>query len=61
MTSRHSSRVQVVPTDLRNPGKDFLQQEIQQNRRAERRVVGKAVAALVLVGMLVIIREVVFL
>jgi hypothetical protein len=61
MTSRHSSRVQVVPSDLRNPGTDFLRQEIEQNRRAERRVVGKAVAALAFVTMLVIIREVIFL
>jgi hypothetical protein len=60
-SSRHSSRVQVVPSDLRNPGEDFLRQEIEQNRRAERWVVAKALAAIALVVALVIIREVVFL
>jgi hypothetical protein len=60
-SSRHSSRVQVVPSDLRNPGEDFLRQEIEQNRRAERRVVVKAIVAIALVAVLVIIREVVFL
>jgi hypothetical protein len=60
-SSRHSTRVQVIPSDLRNPGEDFLRQEIEQNRRAERRVVGKAVVAVALVVVLVIIREVVFL
>jgi hypothetical protein len=60
-SSRHSTRVPVVPSDLRNPGEDFLRQEIEQNRRAERLVVGKAVVAVAVVVLLVVIREVVFL
>jgi hypothetical protein len=60
-SSRHSFKLQVVPTDLTDPGDDFLRQEIDQNRRSERWVVAKALVAIAFVVGLVIIREVVFL
>lgn len=57
----HSWRAQVEPTDMRNPGDDFLRQEIEQNRRAERVLVLKAVVALAAVAVLVVVRQLVFL
>jgi hypothetical protein len=46
--------------DPRNPGDQFLQHEIDDNRRAERLLIPKAILALVLVAVLVAIREVFF-
>jgi hypothetical protein len=60
-SSRHSLSRQVVPKDITDPGDEFLRQEIEQNRRAERWVVVKALVAIALVVGLVIIREVVLL
>lgn len=50
----------VSPVDLRNPGDDFLQQELEANRRSERWLVLKAAIALALVAVLVVIRQVIF-
>lgn len=53
-------RKPVDPVDPRNPGNDFLQQELEANRRSERWLVLKAFIALALVAVLVIVREVFF-
>jgi len=50
----------VVPTDFRNPGAVFIQQEIDRDRRSERWLWLKAVVALVLVAALVVVRQVFF-
>jgi anti-sigma-K factor RskA len=47
-----------VPTDPRNPGDEFLQREIDDNRRSEFWRIPKA--ALAIVAALVVIREVFF-
>lgn len=46
--------------DPRNPSEEFLRREIEANHRAERALVFKAIAALALVVVLVIVREWVF-
>lgn len=50
----------VQPTDPRNPGDEFLQREIDDNRRSEFWLIPKAVLALAVVAGLVVIREVFF-
>jgi hypothetical protein len=50
----------VSPVDRRDPGADFLQQELEANRRSERWLVLKAFIALALVAVLVVVREVFF-
>ncbi|QNE46248.1 hypothetical protein F1C58_04540 [Glaciihabitans sp. INWT7] len=50
----------VAPTDPRNPGNEFLQREIDENRRSEFWLIPKAVLALAVVAVLVVIREVFF-
>ena len=57
---RHSAASVVVPTDFRNPGAVFIQQEIDRDRRSERWLLLKAVVALVLVAALVVVRQVFF-
>ncbi len=49
-----------VPTDPRNPGDEFLQREIDDNRRSEFWLIPKALLALAIVAALVVIREVFF-
>lgn len=49
-----------VPADPRNPGDEFLQREIDDNRRSEYWLIPKAVLALAVVAALVVIREVFF-
>ena len=49
-----------VPTDPRNPGDEFLQWEIDENRRSEFWLIPKTILALAVVAMLVVIREVFF-
>jgi hypothetical protein len=46
--------------DPRNPGKDFLRQEIESNRKSERWLVLNGVIALSLVAILVVVRQVFF-
>ncbi|MEP6479620.1 MAG: hypothetical protein ABJB03_09535 [Rhodoglobus sp.] len=58
--ARHSMRAPIVPLDRRDPGDDFLQQEIESNRRAEGWLVLKAFIALGLVAALVVVRQVFF-
>lgn len=55
-----SNGVPPVPNDPRNPGDSYLQQEIDENRRHERWLVPKALLAIALVVVLVIIRQVYF-
>lgn len=57
---RRSAAKQIVPTDPRNPGEEFLAQEIRADRRAERWLVPKAILALALVAVLVAVRELFF-
>jgi hypothetical protein len=60
---QHGRRAQtepIQPVDLRNPGDAFLAEEIESNRRAERWLVPKALLALAIVAVLVVIREVFF-
>lgn len=47
-------------SDPRDPGRVFLQAEINANRRTERWLIGKAAIALAVVGILVAIRQVFF-
>ncbi|CAN5494730.1 hypothetical protein [Lacisediminihabitans sp. H27-G8] len=49
-----------TPVDPRNPGDEFLQREIDDNRRSEFWLIPKAVLALAVVAVLVVIREVFF-
>lgn len=56
----HSASAIVEPIDLRRPGVVFLQQELDANRRSERWIVLKAVVAIALVAVLVVVREVFF-
>jgi hypothetical protein len=49
-----------VPADPRNPGDEFLQREIDDNRRSEYWLIPKAILALAVVAALVVIREVFF-
>ncbi len=55
-----SRSAEVMPIDPRNPGDDFLRQEIERNRKAERWLILKAGIALALVAVLVIVRQVFF-
>jgi hypothetical protein len=50
----------VIPSDRRNPGSDFLQQELSSDRRSERGLIVKALLALALVAVLVYVRQVFF-
>jgi hypothetical protein len=57
---RRSVAEPVQPVDPRNPSDAFLAEEIESNRRAERWLVPKAILALAIVAVLVVIREVFF-
>jgi hypothetical protein len=60
-TARNRSRsADVLPIDARNPGDDFLRQEIESNRKSERWLVLKAALALLLVAILIAVRQVFF-
>ena len=52
--------VSQTPNDPRNPGDSYLQNEIDENRRHERWLVPKALLAIAVVAVLVIIRQVYF-
>lgn len=58
--AKHSIRSVGTPADPRNPGDDFLQAELDRDRRTERWIAVKAVIALAAVGVLVVIRQVFF-
>ena len=60
MSGRHSVGLPIEPADPRNPGTEFLQREIDANRKTERWLIAKAAIALAFVGVLVIIRQVFF-
>ncbi len=65
MTTAHEPRetgkpAPGAPNDLRDPGDSYLQQEIDENRRHERWLVPKALLAIGVVVVLVIIRQVYF-
>ncbi len=49
-----------LPTDPRNPGDEFLQREIDVNRRSELWLIPKAALALAIVAALIVVREVFF-
>jgi hypothetical protein len=59
-TRDRSHSAEVLPVDPRDPGDDFLRQEIESNRRSERWLVLKGLIALLLVAVLVAIRQVFF-
>jgi hypothetical protein len=46
--------------DLRNPGDDYIRREIDEDRRHERTLIPKALLALVVVAVLVVVRQVFF-
>ena len=52
--------VSQTPNDPRDPGDSYLQNEIDENRRHERWLVPKALLAIAVVAVLVIIRQVYF-
>lgn len=56
----HGRRANGVPIDIRNPGEEYLQQEIERDRRHERTLIPKALLALFVVAVLVVIRQVFF-
>ena len=58
--AKHSMRSIIAPADPRDPGDDYLQAELDRDRRTERWVVMKAVIALAAVAVLVVIRQVFF-
>jgi hypothetical protein len=57
----HAGKVDVLPLTGRNPGEVFLRQEIEDNRKAERGLVPRALIALALVAILIVVRQVFFL
>ena len=57
---KHALDPAAEPVDRRNPGSEFLQREIDENRTGEYRLIGVAVLALAVVAVLVVIREVFF-
>ena len=57
---RHSADAAIVPINPRDPGAVFIQQEIDADRRRERRLWLKAFVAIALVVGLVVVREVFF-
>lgn len=58
-SSRHEGTAEVA-VDPRHPSDEFLQREIDDNRRAEFWLIPKTVLALVVVAVLIVIREVFF-
>ncbi len=60
MTAESEKTVPPAPYDPRDPGDSYLQQEIDENRRHERWLVPKALLAIAVVAVLVIIRQVYF-
>ena len=60
MSGRHMVGHPIQPEDPRNPGAEFLQREIDANRKSERWLVVKAAIAIAFVGVLVVIRQVFF-
>ena len=57
----HAGKVEVLPFSARHPGDAFLRQEIEQNRKAERILIVRALIALALVAILIVVRQVFFL
>lgn len=58
--ARHSEAGGVVVSDIRDPGDAFIQAEIDANRRYEWLLVPKALIALAIVGVLVVVRQLFF-
>lgn len=58
--AKHSTRSVIPPADPRDPGDAYLRAELENDRRTERWIVLKAVIALALVGILIVIRQVFF-
>ena len=58
--AKHSIRATIAPADPRDPGDDYLQAELDRDRRTERWIVLKAVIAIAAVAVLVFIRQVFF-
>ncbi|WP_154071854.1 hypothetical protein [Glaciihabitans arcticus] len=48
------------PADRRDPGNDYLNDELERNRRDEFRLIGKAGLALLFVTVLVVVRQIFF-
>jgi hypothetical protein len=59
-SNEHGRRLSGVPVDPRNPGNDYIQHEIDTDRLGERILIPKAIFALVIVAVLVVIRQVFF-
>lgn len=59
-TGDRVSAPDLTPTDPRNPGDAFLQQEIDENRLSERALIPQALIAFAFVAVLVIVREIFF-
>ena len=57
---RHSGSDPLYVADRRDPGNEFLQREIDANRKFEKVLIPKAVLGLVIVGVLVAIRVIWF-
>jgi len=64
MTSSNHRRVDFrdapAPADPRNPGDDYLNDELERNRRDEYQLIGKAGLALLFVVVLVVVRQLFF-
>ena len=58
--SKHSAKNVIVPADVRNPGDDYLRDELERDRRTERWIALKAAVAIAIVLVLVVIRQVFF-
>lgn len=57
---RRSTAKPLEPVDRRNAGEEYLTREIEENRRAEFWLIPKALFALAIVAVLVVIRQVFF-
>lgn len=57
---RSAAAAESIPADPRHPSDEFLQRELDSDRKGEWILIPKAVFALVLVGVLVLIRQLFF-
>jgi hypothetical protein len=58
--ARHAPGAVVQPVDPKDPGAEFLQAEIDSDRRSERILIPKAIVALAFIAVIVVIRQVFF-
>jgi hypothetical protein len=58
--ARHAPGALPRPVDPKDPGVEFLQAEIDSDRRSERILIPKTIVALAFIAVIVVIRQVFF-